>query len=312
MIGRGELTDAAWEALKPLLPAADRSGRPWRDHRQVVNGVLWRLRTGAPWRGLPERYGPWRTAYERFARWEADGTWAKLLEHVQVRDDAVGRVEWTVAIDSTINRVHQHAAGARKRAADRDDLEDPDSSQACQALGRSRGGLTTKVHLAVDGRGLPLSIVLTPGNTNDATAFGQVLDGIRVPRATTGRPRTTPARVLGDKAYSNRAIRHLPRRRGIAATIPERRDQVANRRRRGTLGGRPPAFDKDIYRVRNTVERCFARLEQFRAIATRFDKLADRYRAGIVLATLILWLREPARDQLSDRPRPSGWTANGA
>ncbi|RPF43602.1 putative transposase of IS4/5 family DUF4096 [Streptomyces sp. Ag109_G2-6] len=133
--------------------------------------------------------------------------------------------------------------------------------------------------------------MLTPGNVNDATAFGQVLDGIRVPRAGAGRPRTTPARVLGE-AYPSRAIRRLLRRRGIAVTIPERRDQAANRRRRGRLGGRPPAFDKDVYRDRNVVERCFARLKQFRAIATRFDKLADRYRTGDVLASLILWLRD--------------------
>lgn len=147
----------------------------------------------------------------------------------------------------------------------------------------------------MEGRGLLLSIVLTPGNVNDATAFGEVLDGIRVPRAAAGRPRTTPERVLGDKAYSSWAIRHLLRRRGIAVTIPERRDQEANRRRRGRLGGRPPAFDKEIYRDRNVVERCFARIKQFRAVATRFDKLADRYRTGIVLASLVLWLREPAR-----------------
>lgn len=205
-------------------------------------------------------------------------------------------MEWAVAVDSTINRAHQHAAGARKKGvADWDELETPGRSQAGQALGRSRGGLTTKVHLAVDGRGLPLSIVLTPGNVNDATAFGQVLDGIRVPRAVSGRPRTTPERVLGDRAYSSRAIRHLLRRRGIATTIPERRDQAANRGRRGTLGGRPPAFDRTVYRDRNVVERCFARLKQFRAIATRFDKLAVRYRAGLVLASLVLWLREPAR-----------------
>ena len=77
--------------------------------------MLWRLRTGAPWRDLPARYGPWQTVYERFARWETDGTWAKLLKHVQVRDDAVGTVEWTVSVDSTVNRAHQHAAGARKK-----------------------------------------------------------------------------------------------------------------------------------------------------------------------------------------------------
>lgn len=102
-------------------------------------------------------------------------------------------------------------------------------------------------------------------------------------------------RVPGDKACSGRAIRHLLRRRGIAATIPERRGQAADRRRRGARDGRPPAFGKVVYRDRNVVERCFARLKQFRAIATGFDRLADRYRAGVVLASLVLWLREPVR-----------------
>ncbi|SEE51493.1 Putative transposase of IS4/5 family [Streptomyces sp. 2131.1] len=77
--------------------------------------MLWRLRTGGPWRDLPERYGPWQTAYERFARWEADGTWAHSLEQVQVRDDSAGAVEWTVSVDSTISRAHQHAADIRKK-----------------------------------------------------------------------------------------------------------------------------------------------------------------------------------------------------
>lgn len=137
--------------------------------------------------------------------------------------------------------------------------------------------------------------MLTPGNVNDATAFTQVLDEICIPGIVTGRPRTTPTRVLGDKAYSSRAIRHLLRCRGITATTPERRDQIANRRRRGNLGGRPPVFDKEVYRDRNVVERCFSRLKQFRAIATRFDKLATRYRAGVILVSLILWLRESTR-----------------
>ncbi|MFD9162968.1 transposase [Streptomyces sp. NPDC059558] len=150
--------------------------------------------------------------------------------------------------------------------------------------------------------------MLTPGNVNDATAFGQVLDGIRVPRADTGaharnRPESwatgpTPAERSGICCGV-----------GASPSIPERRDQTANRRRRGRLGGRRPAFDKELYRVyrdRNMVERCFARLKQFRAIATRFDKLADRYRAGVVLASLILWLREPARDHSSDTAQAAG------
>ncbi|MFE4669109.1 IS5 family transposase [Streptomyces sp. NPDC056716] len=273
----------------------DGRGRPWRDHRQVVNGVLWRLRTGAPWRDFPQRYGPWQTVYERFARWEADGTWAKLLEHVQVRDDAVGRVEWTVSADSTINRAHQHAAGARKKGPQTGtNWKTRAGRRRVRALGRSRGGLTMKVHLAVDGRGprspscsRPATSTTPPPSARSSTASAS-----RAPSPAAPPPR--PQRVLGDKAYSSRAIRNLLRRRGIAATIPERRDQAANRCRRGALGGRPPAFDKDIYRDRNVVERCFARLKQFRAIATRFDKLADRYRAGLMLASLILWLREPA------------------
>lgn len=135
--------------------------------------------------------------------------------------------------------------------------------------------------------------MLTPGNVNDASAFADARGSHPVRRH--GSPAHDTDRVLGDKAYSSRAVRHLLRRRGIAATIPERRDQVANRRRRGRVGGRPPAFGREIYRDRSVVERCFARLKQFRAIATRFDKLADRYRAGVVLASLILWLRETAR-----------------
>lgn len=151
------------------------------------------------------------------------------------------------------------------------------------------------MHLAVDGRGLPLAIVLTPGHAGDAPAFTEVLETIRVPRIGRGRPRTRPEHIVADKAYSSRAIRSWCRRRGIGVTIPERTDQVAGRRRRGSAGGRPPAFDREVYRGRNVVERCFNRLKQFRAIATRFDKLAARYRAGLHLAALILWLRESTK-----------------
>lgn len=128
------------------------------------------------------------------------------------------------------------------------------------------------------------------------------MDELRVPRTGAGRPRRRPDAVIADKAYSSRAIRQSMRRRGIRAVIPERADQKANRVRRGQTGGRPPAFDRELYKARNVVERCFNRLKQFRAIATRFDKLAARYKAGVHLASLILWLREPARDHLSDRP----------
>lgn len=114
MVRRHELTDQAWAEIAPLLPRTGRPGGQWADHRRVVNGILWKLATGVPWRDLPERYGPWQTCHERFRRWQADGTWQRLLAHAQTRSDAVGEVDWEVVVDATIVRAHQHAAGARK------------------------------------------------------------------------------------------------------------------------------------------------------------------------------------------------------
>jgi transposase len=116
VVGRGELTDTAWAQLAPLLPGNRQRGGRWRDHRIVINGSLWKLRTGAPWRDLPERYGPWQTCYDRFVRWRQDGTWDRLLAHVQTKSDAVGELEWSISVDSSSVRAHQHAAGARKQA----------------------------------------------------------------------------------------------------------------------------------------------------------------------------------------------------
>lgn len=112
-MGRGDLTDAEWERLRPFLPVSnDRCGR-WRDHRQVIDGILHRVRTGVQWRDLPERFGPWKTVYERHRLWSADGTWERLLQQIQAAADNFGEVDWDVSVDSTIVRAHQHAAGAR-------------------------------------------------------------------------------------------------------------------------------------------------------------------------------------------------------
>jgi transposase len=121
MIGRclvvaGDLTDEDWERLEPLLPSMDpqRGGR-WRDHRQVINGILWRIDNGAKWDQIPGRYGPPETCYDRFARWEQDGTWAAILQRLQADADAGGDLDWCAQVDSSVVRAHQHAAGARKR-----------------------------------------------------------------------------------------------------------------------------------------------------------------------------------------------------
>lgn len=159
-----------------------------------------------------------------------------------------------------------------------------------QALGRSRGGLSTKIHLACDGYGRPLSVVLTGGQASDTKNLQAVLDGVRVARPV-GRPRTTPDGVIADKGYSSRGNRWLLSSRGIKVTIPERDDQKSNRVRRGSGGGRPYAFDSTVYRDRNIVERCFGWIKHWRGIATRFDKNAVNFLGGLMLVSALLWAK---------------------
>ena len=113
---RHDLTDAQWAVLEPLLPTSKKPGRPptWTK-RQLIDGIRWRVRAGAPWRDMPECYGSWAAAYAVFRRWQRDGTWARILTALQALADAAGRITWDVSVDSSIARAHQHAAGARKR-----------------------------------------------------------------------------------------------------------------------------------------------------------------------------------------------------
>lgn len=267
-MARHELTDEQWERLAPLLPPQKpHVGRPNKDHRLILNALLWLLATGAPWRDLPECYGSWKTVSSRFYRWRTAGIWQRILAALQQLADRLGELDWSVHfLDSTSVRAHQHAAGAR-------------GGQASEALGRSRGGFSTKIHLRADQRGRPLVLLVTAGQRHDQTMFEPLLLQGNVRRDGRGRPRRRPQRVVADKGYSSRRIRGWLRQHGIRHTIPHKRNEC----RRGP-------FDRAVYRTRNHVERLINRLKQFRRVATRYEKRAANYLAMVTLGAILVWL----------------------
>ena len=159
---------------------------------------------------------------------------------------------------------------------------------ADHAIGRSRGGLSTKIHTLTDDRTRPVAVILTPGQSGDNPQLEPLLDLHRQQYPLARKPRF---RLLADKAYSHPSTRERLQGRRIPHTIPERLDQQDRRKAKGSKGGRPPGFDPQIYAKRNTVERGYLRLKQWRGIATRYDKHALTFLGGVILATTVIHLR---------------------
>ena len=277
--------------------------------------------------------GPGRPSTDRFRVWRDAGVFTALLEGLIAEAARRGKADLSlVSVDSTTARAHHDAAGMRigkevmdaleeaaaeqeqarqKGAAEaeqngQDGGDDPEREERRRVrrrrklrlkealLGRSRGGLTSKIHLAADRKCRPLSFVLTAGQAADSPQFIPVLKKIRV-RLPVGRPRTRPGAVAADKAYSSRANRAYLRKRNIKAVIPEKKDQAANRKKKGSRGGRPVSHDAELYKERNTVERLINRLKAWRGIATRYDKTPESYLAGLHLRASMIWLKDLLR-----------------
>ncbi|HWU17086.1 MAG TPA: IS5 family transposase [Devosia sp.] len=248
---RYELSDAQWERIAPLLPGkAGDPGRTGSDNRLFVNGVLWVLRSGAHWRDVPERYGKDKTLHKRFTRWAKAGVWEKVFAAL-IKD----RDNQYLMLDSTLVRAHQQAATGKGGTKN-------------QALGRSRGGLTTKIHMLTDSLGRPLRFILTPGQAGDVLSAAALLDGFAA------------TAVLADKAYDSNAFRQIVAETGAEAVIP------SNRSRKTLI-----PHDPIIYKIRNRIERCFNELKHFRRLATRYDRRAQYFLSFIHLAAAMIWMR---------------------
>ncbi|WP_422821999.1 IS5 family transposase [Vreelandella subglaciescola] len=243
------LRDDQWRRIEPLLhgKASDR-GVTAKDNRLFVEAILWIARTGAPWRDLPDAFGRWHTAYMRYNRWCKKGVWQQIFDTLADDPDLE-----QLMIDGSIVRVHQQ--GAAKKA------------QNAEAMGTSRGGLSTKIHAAVDALGNPVRLVLTPGQASEYGAAPALLDGF------------SPQAVLGDKGYDSTALRDLIQAVGAEPVIPPKKNRLAH-----------IEVDWHCYKDRNLVERFFQKIKQFRRLATRYERLARNYQSLLCLVSAVIWL----------------------
>lgn len=246
---RKMLTDEAWEKLKQVLKDSGRVYNKY-EHRNTLEGILYRMRTGIQWRDLPSEFGLWNSVFRRFNLWSRKGILGKLFESLASENDP----EW-LFIDGSIVKAHQDSCGA--------------ASQVDEAIGKSRGGNSTKIHLAVDSGGLPVYFELSGGQTNDIVHAESLVAQSPV-----------ACSVTADKGYDSDRFRLFIEESGSIANIPRRACNKAGNEH----------MDWCLYRYRHLVENAFLKIKKYRAIATRYDKLARNYYSNVALAFVMIWL----------------------
>ncbi|QHW28166.1 IS5 family transposase (plasmid) [Rhizobium leguminosarum bv. viciae 248] len=248
------LRDDQWERIRGFVPGGTRGKRgPRTNNRLFLDALLWMARSGGRWRDLPERLGDYRSVKRRYYRWIEMGVLDEMLAMLAREAD----LEWLM-IDSTIVRAHQHAAGARKVKGGGD----------AQGLGRSRGGLSTKIHAATESLGLPVRLIASPGQRNDIAFAHDLVEGIQA------------AATIADKGYDADHLCDKITETGADVVIPPKRNRKLQRH-----------YDADLYKERNRIERFFNKLKQFRRVATRYDKLLANFMGFVKLAAIAIWLK---------------------
>ncbi|HGC5724997.1 TPA: IS5 family transposase [Legionella pneumophila] len=242
------LNDELWSKLRAIMRQHGIYDKP--KLRRMVEGMLYRLRVGCPWRDLPAYFGSWNSIYQKFNRWSAKDKLLKVFKSLASEPD----LEWEF-LDGSIVRAHQHSSGA--------------NSISNEAIGKSRGGNTTKIHLAVDAYGLPIEFELTGGEVHDCKVAPELVEKL------------LPAEcIIADKGYDSEPLREQIRSKGSIPVIPRKTNSKTGNH----------DMDWCLYKYRHLVENAFARLKHFRAIATRYDKLKRNYASMLALACGYMWL----------------------
>lgn len=243
---RTTISDKFWKRLQVLI--LDVGGHITGFTRRHLEGIIWRARVGSPWRDIPDEFGKWNSIYRLFKRWCEKGIWESLCELIEGKLDLR-----SVFIDSTYIRRHQHASGAPPKKK--------------TSIGKSRGGPTTKIHVAVDRKGDLVKIGLSAGNIDDACFAEDFVGDIEAEE------------IVADRAYDSEYFRYECRSNGLKPIIPRRR----------TSKKPNPEFSRWKYRKRHLVENYIEKLKRYRGISSRYEKLHQSFNGLVILAAILIW-----------------------